>query len=253
MRALTRRRLFSGAFACAAVTGDAARTEPARADLVGGDLPILGGILVQSIMQVSNLASMLTQIVNQVRLMTTMLKAIGSGSFPALVQFIGAARASYSTLTSGVRSMSYSLSRIDGEYQQLFPSDQPPPGTTVAQHTAQYQAWNQEIVGASQIAARQQTDLATLDGHAQQTQTILQQSQAEEGVVGQLQLIAQMIGITNAQLVLINQTLSTTGRVLSDMAASGASEQQLSLAKKGDSRAGYTSRGPSVVVPTTLP
>jgi conjugal transfer/entry exclusion protein len=253
MKTITRRRILSGALACAALTGDMTRTECARADLFGGDLPLLSGILVQSIMQVSNLASMLTQIFNEVRLMTTMLKAIGSGSFPALVQFIGTARTSYNTLTSGVRSMTYSLGRIDSEYQQLFPSNQPAAGTTVAQHAQTYQAWHQEIVGAAQVAARQQTDLATLDQHVQQTQSILQQSQSEDGVVGQLQLIAQMIGITNAQLTLINQTLSTTGRVLTDMAAGGASEQQLSLAKKGDHRAGYTDKGPTVTVPTSWP
>jgi hypothetical protein len=253
MKAITRRRILSGALACAALTADLAHDGIARADLVGGDVAILTGILTQSIMQVSNLASMVTQIINEVRMMTTMLKAIGSGSFPALVEFIGAARASYGTLTSGVRSMSYSLARIDGEYQQLFPSDPPPPGTTVAQHTQQVQAWQQEIVGASQIAARQQTDLATLDSHAQQTQAILQQSQVEEGIIGQLQLITQMIGITNAQLVLINQTLSTTGRVLTDMAAASASGEQLSLAKKVDNRAGYTNKGPTVVIPHILP
>ncbi len=182
-----------------------------------------------------------------------MLKAIGSGSFSALVQFINTARNSYTTLTSGVRSMSYTLNRIDSEYQQLFPGDPPPPGSTVAQHTQQYQAWHQEIVGAAQIAARQQTDLATLDAHAQQTQGILQQSQAEDGIVGQLQLLVQMVGITNAQLILINQTLSTTGRVLTDMAAAGASGEQLSLTKKGDNRDGYTDKGAPVVVPHTFP
>jgi conjugal transfer/entry exclusion protein len=253
MKTLTRRRALSGALGCAVGTGSLTVAESARADLFGGDLPLLAGILVQAVMQVSNLASMLTQIINQVRLMTTMLKAIGSGSFPALMQFIGTTRTSYNTLTSGVRSMTYSLGRIDSEYRQLFPSDQPAAGTTVAQHTQTYQAWHQEIVGAAQVAARQQTDLATLDQHVQQTQSILQQSQSEDGVVGQLQLIAQMIGITNAQLTLINQTLSTTGRVLTDMAAGGASEQQLSLAKKGDHRAGYTDKGPAVTVPTSLP
>jgi hypothetical protein len=253
MKTITRRRALSAGLGCAALAREVTRAAPARADLFGGDIPILVGILTQSVMEVSNLASMVTQIINQVELMTTMLKAIGSGSFSALVQFINTARNSYTTLTSGVRSMSYTLNRIDSEYQQLFPGDPPPPGSTVAQHTQQYQAWHQEIVGAAQIAARQQTDLATLDAHAQQTQGILQQSQAEDGIVGQLQLLVQMVGITNAQLLLINQTLSTTGRVLTDMAAASASGEQLSLSKKGDHRAGYTDKGAPVVVPHTLP
>jgi conjugal transfer/entry exclusion protein len=113
--------------------------------------------------------------------------------------------------------------------------------------------WNQEIRGASQIAARQQTTLSTLDDHANQTAAVLQQSQTATGVVAQLQLVAQLIGITNAQLILINQTLATTGRVLTDMAAAGASERQLSVAKKQDNLSHYTDKGPAVPVPTELP
>jgi len=253
MRTLTRRRALSGALACGVLAADVTHAPPARADFFGGDLPLLAGILAQAIEEVINLGSMLSQIINEVQMMTTMLKAVGSGSFPALVAFINTARSSYNTLTSGVRSMTYTLGRIDNEYEKLFPASQPMPGTTVASHKQQYQAWHQEVIGAAQIASRQQTDLETLDKHASQTQSILQQSQAESGIVGQLQLVAQMIGITNAQLILINQTLSTTGRVLTDMAAAGASEHQLSLAKKDDSRAGYTDKGQSVVVPKNLP
>ena len=253
MKLLSRRRALSGALACSVLARQMTLATSARADFWGGDLPLLAAILAQSIIQVSNLASMLTQLINQVNMMTTMLKAVGSGSFPALLNFIAAAHNSYNTLTYGVHSMTYSLARIDAEYKQLFPGDQPAPGTTVAQHKEQYRAWHREVVGASQIAARQQTNLATLDDHAAKTQAILQQSQNADGIVAQLQLITQMIGITNAQLILMNQTLSTTGRVLTDVAASGASERQLSLAKKDDSRAGYTDKGRHVVVPRKLP
>jgi len=253
MKTLTRRRILSGALACGALATDFTLAAPARADFFGGDLPLLASILAESISEVANLGSMLSQIISEVQMMTTMLKAVSSGSFPALFAFINTARSSYNTLTSGVRSMTYTLARIDSDYEKLFPASQPAPGTTVASHRQQYQAWHQEVIGAAQIAARQQTDLATLDKHASQTQAILQQSQAESGIVGQLQLIAQMIGITNAQLILVNQTLSTTGRVLTDMAAGSASEGQLSLAKKDDSRAGYTDKGTAVVVPKSLP
>ncbi len=251
MRALCRRRLLVGALG--ALLGETALAPIARADLFGGDLPLLAGILSQSVMQAVSLFNMLSQTINQVKLMMTMLQAVGSGSFPALLQFINTARYTYNSLTWGVRSMTYRMQQIDSEYQQLFPSDVPPAGTSVAQHGQTYRAWNQEVIASAQIASRQQSDLAVLDDHAQKTQAILQQSQNAGGVVAQLQLIAQLIGITNAQLILVNQTLSTTGRVLTDMAAAGTSERQLSLAKGDDARAGYTDKGAPVVVPHTLP
>jgi len=248
----SRRRVLV-AVAASGVLGRMTETEPAHADPFGGDLALLAGILGQSIAQAITMSNLLVQTVNQVKMMTTLLKAVESGSFPALINFINTARYSYNSLTYGLASMSYRMAQIDREFQQLFPPDAPPPGTTVAQHRAQYQAWNQEIVGASQIATRQQTTLALLDDHATKTQTILQESEGESGVVGQLQLIAQLLGIANAELVVMNQTLSTTSRVLTDMAAQGASERQLSSTKKDDSRTGYTDKGLPVAVPSTLP
>jgi hypothetical protein len=118
---------------------------------------------------------------------------------------------------------------------------------------AQYTAWNQEVLGASQVAERQQTSLSNLDSQAAQTQTVLKQAQAGSGVVEELQLIAQMISITNSELLVLNQTLATTGRVLTDVAAQSASEKQLSLGKSSDALSGYTDKGVPVPVPSTLP
>ena len=253
MKALTRRRMLSGALACAVAADLTSGSEPAKADLFGGDVAVLVAILTQSISTASSLVNLVLQTANQVRMMTTMLQQVEKGSFPAMIAFINAARSTFNTLTWGVRSMSYRIARIDSEYSALFPSGPPPSGTSVAMHAAQYQAWNEEVIGASQVAARQQTALATLDNQATQTQAVLTQSKAASGEVQQMQLIAQLIGITNSELLVLNQTLATTGRVLTDMAAQTASNQQLSLGKSGDARSGYTDKGSPNVVPSTLP
>jgi hypothetical protein len=253
MKILQRRRLMSGAIGCGALAALGVSASPAQADLFGGDLALLTGILTQSIAQASSLANMVIQTINEVRMLTTLLHQVASGSFPALIAFVQNAQATYSMLTAGVQSMTYRMARIDAEYQKLFPSGAPPQGTSVAQHRAQYMAWNQEVVGAGQIASRQQTTLATLDSQASQTQNILQQSKSASGVVEELQLIAQMIGVTNSELTLLNQTFATTSRVLTDMAATGASERQLSLGKSDDVRSGYTDKGVAVPVPHSLP
>jgi P-type conjugative transfer protein TrbJ len=253
MRTLARRRVLTGFLAVAATAEVVTRAEPASADIWGGDVAVLVAILTQSISQALSLINLVTQTISQVKMMTTLLEQVGHGSFPALVSFINTARFSFNSLTWGIRSMSYNLSRIDSEYNSLFPSGSPPTNQPVAQHRAQYQAWNQEVVGASQVAARQQTTLSKLDDHATQTQNVLSQSQAASGVVEQLQLIAQLIGITNSELTILNQTLATTGRVLTDMAAATASERNLSLGKSDDARAGYTDKGVPNVVPYTMP
>jgi hypothetical protein len=75
---------------------------PARADLWGGDLPLLTGILAEAISEVTNLASMLTQIVTQVNLMRTMLSGLDPGSLSALMTFLRTATRTESTLTGGI-------------------------------------------------------------------------------------------------------------------------------------------------------
>ena len=254
MNTPSRRRLLSGVLASAVLAGHLTVSAPAEADLFGGDLPLLAGILTQAIAMVVQMTSMLTQIAYQVKMLETMIQRLDHPSFASIVSFINTARYSFNSLTWGMKSMSYSLSRIDGEFTQLFPGDPPPPGTTAAQHRQAYQAWHQEVVGAAQVAARQQTSLETLEQHAAKTQDLLSQSDAAGGqVAAQLQVIAQLIGITNTELLVLNQTFSTTGRVLTNMAAVGASERQLSLTKQDDARANYTDKGAPVVVPHTLP
>jgi type IV secretion system protein TrbJ len=252
MSPISRRRMLSGALASAAFAELVLGAAPAQAQF-GADIPVLIAILTQSISTASSAVNLVLQTANQVRMMTTMLQQVSKGSFPALISFINAARSTFNTLTWGINSMSYQIARIDSEYARLFPPGPPPTGATVVAHRAQYQAWNQEIVSASQVAARQQTALSTLDNQATQTQAVLKQSQAASGEVEQLQLIAQMIGITNSELLVLNQTLATTGRVLTDMAAEHASERNLSLGKSDDARTGYTDKGTPNVVPSTLP
>jgi hypothetical protein len=236
------------------LAGEMTRSEPARADFWGGDIPILIAILTQAISTVGQLTSMLTQITYQVKMLETMIQNLDHASFTSILSFINTARYTFNSLTWGIKSMGYTLKRIDGEFKQLFPGDPPQPGTTAAQHRQAYQAWHQEVVGAAHVAARQQTSLETLEAHATKTQDLLHQSDAHAGqVASQLQVIAQLIGITNTELLVLNQTLSTTSRVLTSMAAAGASERQLSLTKQDDARANYTDKGAPVVVPRALP
>lgn len=224
---------------------------PARADLWGGDLPLLAGILAEAIAEVSNLSSMLTQILEEAQLMKTMLSGLDPTSFSSLTAFLRTAEATAAGLTVGVRSMSYSLGRVDTEFQQIFPAD--PSGETASQRARVMAGWSREILAASQIASRQQAAIGTLGDSAAKVQDLALQSQTAPGERAQLQLIVQTLAILHTQLSTIHQTLATTGRVLTDMGAASASERQLSQAKKQNSLSNYTWKGDSVRVPTEMP
>lgn len=225
-------------------------TRPARGDLWGGDLPLLAGILAEAFAEVSNLSSMVTQVVEQVRLLKTLISGLDSRSFAAVTEVLRDAERTQAALTTGIQSMSYSLQRIDDEFGALYPSD---PRPSLEQRTVYYARWNQEVLAASHVAARQQSLIEKLGDRANEARDLVVQSQNAAGEIGQLQLVVQMLSIMHAQLLTIDQTLATTGRVLTDMSATSASASQLSLAKKADSLSNYTSRGDPVRVPIRLP
>jgi P-type conjugative transfer protein TrbJ len=248
----TSRRLgLTATLAAAWLAMAGAWASPARADLWGGDLPLLAGILAEAFSEVSNLSSMVEQVVEQVRLMRTMISGLDASSFAALTELLREAETTHDTLTAGIRSMSYSLGRIDSEFRELFPSD--PHAATFDEHAAYYSRWNQEVLAAAQIASRQQTVIGKLGDSAAKAREIAQQSQNAPGEVAQLQLIVQMLSILHTQLLTLNQTLATTGRVLTDIGAGSASASQLSQAKRQTSLSNYTSRGDPVRVPSRMP
>jgi P-type conjugative transfer protein TrbJ len=253
MRALTRRRVLA---TVAATTVLAILPEPAEADYVdlGALTTIIGQMITevaQFATQIGQFATMITNMVQMVAYMKQELSALKSGDLLALVSFIETAKMSYNQLTNGVQSMAYTIGAIDTDFHRLFPSSTS--GSTAAQHTQYYQTWNNEVLAASQIAARQQTVLSTLDDQATQADKVLSQSENASGVVAQLQTVVEMLRLMQGQLITINQTLATASRVLADMAATEAANSALSQSKKQSSLAGYTNRGAPVSVPHTLP
>ena len=109
-------------------------------------------------------------------------------------------------------------------------------------------------MGASQVAARQQTSLSTLDNQATQTQAVLKQSQAASGEVEQLQLIAQMIGITNSELLVLEPDARDDRTCPDGHGGARARPRSSSRSARATTRAsGYTDKGLPNAVPSTLP
>jgi conjugal transfer/entry exclusion protein len=255
MRLLTRRGLLA-AVAGGVLVGLV--PAPAAADLWGADLGPLTTLVGQSVTQIaqfasmiSQFASMLAQMIAMVNLMKTELSALKSGDLMALLSFVETAQMGYRELTGGVQSMAYTMGQIDGDFKRLYSKNTS--SIPFQQRDQVYNQWNTEILAASLVAARQQTVLATLDAQAAQANTVLEHSQNASGEVAQLQAVVEMLRLMEGQLITINQSLASAGRVLADIAASDASNRQLSRGKKQSSLANYTSRGAPVNVPHRLP
>jgi P-type conjugative transfer protein TrbJ len=246
MRSLTRRNLL-----LAATLGLVVAEQPAYADLFGGDLPLLTGILAQAITEVSDLGATLQNIQTQVTLMKTELSRLDPTSFATVLNLINDVTYSYSNVVSGVSSIGYTLQAVNASFQSTFPSNLT--GVPLSQFGTLYARWQTEILASARVASRAQSVISDWQDNARNAAAILAESRGAQGAIGELQSVVQMLGVLHNENNSLLQTLATTGRVLSDASAASASERQLSLEKKRRNLANYTFRGAPVPVPKRMP
>src|SRR5262249_28297547 len=155
----------------------------------------------------------------------TMLSKLDASSFHDLLGILEESALSYEDLTGGVQAIGYRLSDVNTQFQEVYArgfTDVPAEamGSIVAR-------WQNEILGAAQIAARSQGALSNLAKSTTEARAILSRSEASSGQVAQMQSIVQMLGLMQAQNTAVLQSLTTTGRVLATTSAAAASERQL--------------------------
>jgi conjugal transfer/entry exclusion protein len=158
---------------------------------------------------------------------------------------------SYEQLTNGTTSIGYTLNNVNAQYRSIFKSDFH--ATPLSDFDSRYARWHEEILASTEVASRSQSALATLQRNNEAAAAILRNSQTSAGVVGQLQAVNQMLGVIQSQNNTVIQSLTTTGRVLANVAGTQASERQLSREKKRRQLEGYRERGAEVPPMTKLP
>lgn len=223
----------------------------AKADLFGGDIPILAGILTQSIQTVLNLVQQLNALKTQITMMKTMLSRLDVSSFSNVMQTIRSSELAYNVLAGDVRSIEYTVNGVNRQFQKIFPSDVSTAKPAEMRATAA--GWHSETLGASLVAQRSQSTLSTISNNTDQATAILSRSAGAEGEIAQLQAINQMLGVISSQINSVISVLDTTGRVTADMAGTAASGQVVSIEKKRRNVDNYTDRGPQGPVLPKLP
>lgn len=222
----------------------------AQADIWGGDVAVLTGILTQSVATVFQLISAIATLKQQLDAMNTMLSKLDSASFDDVLALINSTDFSYTQLTGDIASIGYTLQSVNAQFRSVYASDYTK--TSFSQFDSLYGRWQDEILASTQVAARSQATLSTLQSNATEAAAILAKSSASDGQVAQMQAIVQMLGLMQSQNNSVLQSLAATGRVLTSAAATSASERQLSREKKRRHLAGYTNRG-APVPPMAMP
>jgi len=223
----------------------------ARADLYGGDIPILTGILTEATSTVSNLVNMLSVLRQQLAATNEMLSKLDPASYESMASLVRSNQLSYEQLTNGVNSIGFTLGNVNTQFRSVYRSDFSK--TPLSEFDSNYARWHDEVLASSEVAARSQSALATLQKNNDAAAAILRNSQNSEGIVGQLQAVNQMLGVIESQNNTLIQSLATTGRVLAAASGSQASEAHLAREKKKRNLSNYRERGDDVPPMTKLP
>jgi P-type conjugative transfer protein TrbJ len=232
--------------AVVALASAVATPTPARADLFGGDVAVLTGILTETIQQGIHLHEQLNRIREHVENSKQTLKRLSDvSSFHDALSFYNTTRFNYESLVSDVNAISYSAQRVKGDFDRLFPKDQSTwQGVPSSQFKGRYAAWNEELTSSALIASRAQTQMMNVQQMNERAARALSISQAEGGEVRQLQAMNQMLAVMQNQLNSLVQLLSTGSRVTSDLAATTAGKDMMLQEGKRRRRDGYTNPGP---------
>jgi P-type conjugative transfer protein TrbJ len=237
-------RILAIAIGAALATGPI--PNPARADLFGGDVAVLAGILTETINQGIQLANQLERLHEQVENGKQVLMGLKNvRGFTDGIAYYNNLRFDYDSLKGDVRAMSFRAQEVRSDFDRLFPRNvRAWQGVSEGQFQSRYAAWNEELTSSAAIAARVQTQLTDVQGLNDRAQHALFLSQTEGGVVGQLQAMNQMLSVMQSQMNTLVQVLATGSRVTSDMAAATAGKDMLLQESKRHRLEGYTNPGP---------
>ncbi|MGH7293819.1 MAG: hypothetical protein ACRELB_02745 [Polyangiaceae bacterium] len=246
------RAALRGALAAAALLTAVSLTPPAHAQ-VSSDAGLIAQLLVQEQQAVSQLKSILSTLQGQTVLIQQYLNGQPQGELNMVAGLLAGADKSYANLIGTLQTIGYTISSVNSNYSDTFPTTTNYEGMTASQFPAVESGWSDEILASSQIAARSQSSLSDTQALTDAATQILQYLGSTDSTVGQLQLVTQMLGVVSQQMTMLVQNLATTGRAMVETGASTASERQLSTERKRRNRADYTNRGNTVNVPSQMP
>lgn len=230
----------------------------ARAQILGFDSAVLSAILAEEIAQVAQLVQTVVSLETQIRQLTTMIQQGDTmlAAFRSPEDLLTALRYSQRVLRKrdgiekNVRLLHFKLDAIDQDRLEVFPELGPVATADIPQKA---RTWNAALKESSAIAMRAQTNVATLQERLDASDALQGHSAQAPGIVGQLQLVVQQLGLIHTALGSIEANLAYGQRVTATMAGVQAAEQERHEEEGRRMMLNYTDRGPPPRVLTELP
>jgi hypothetical protein len=154
-------------------------------------------------------------------------------------------------LTGDLHSISYSIDTVTQQFEAVFPSQEAAHDVAPSDVAPLRGGWDAELQESGLAAARAQTALSQIDTNTKSAVDILERSKATTGgtsdegsQLAKLQALVQMLGIVNSDLTTLATTLAASERVNAEVAASEASDQDLTGEQSQRMMRDYSTRQP---------
>ncbi len=247
------KRAFRAVLAVALASSALGIAPPAQAQWWLISEPTITDLVIEEEQSVAQLRSILAALQSQSNLIVQLLKGQPGGELGLVAGLLDTTNATYASLLGNLQTIGYTIASVNANYTPTFPSTGAYGAMPQTQFPTVEGAWQNEILASSEVAARSQASISDTQALTEAAAEILKYVGATDSEVGQLQLIAQMLGVVQSQMTMLVQNLATTGRAMVESGAASASERQLSSERKRRNRLNYTSRGAAVNVPSTMP
>lgn len=193
-----------------------------------------GAVVVEDFIALGQLASQTgittTQVATTLQQVEALRKAalqLDPRSYQSVMNLLSGNGVDFLALTADLRSMGYSVDRVNQRYRVLFPDEQAMRNMTPEQFKTAGKDMNDEIYSSALVAARAQTSLRNIEANNIEARNILSRSEGNDSQVAQLQSALQMLGVIHQNLVSITQTLSSAGRVTSNVAVTRVTHRRM--------------------------
>ena len=183
--------------------------------------------VAQLVAQIVTTIQQIEQTARQVEYLRNAARRLDPRSYRTIGALLEGDAITFDAITRDVRTIGYTLQNVDRQFRRIFPDETAVRNMRPAEHANATREMNRELHGAALVSHRAQSSVSNLEASHAEAKAILKRSGAEDSQVAQLQSAIQMLALVHENVTNITQTVAAAGRVSSDIAAAGVTDNRI--------------------------
>ncbi|WEV50249.1 conjugal transfer protein TrbJ (plasmid) [Acinetobacter sp. ESL0695] len=177
--------------------------------------------------QISNQVQQINGILRGNALSEQALKQLGLGNYSGIIRQMNSQYQDLNKVLTASKNLSASVSDVQAQFKQLYPSFQSMKNQTPTQRYQQFSQWSDQLQSANQSAMQTQTTINNIKDRNDQIKSILMDSAGANGAsqVAQIQSSNQMLGVLAQQMNDLNSVVASSSRASIQAQAAAQAEK----------------------------